>query len=135
MNEVPFKVLYDGQCPFCRREVEWLTRWDRYGRLVTEDITDPSFRAETYGLTQEEVMGVMHGVLPDGRIVRRVEAIQEAYRAVGLGWVVAPLSWPVLGWLADIAYGMFARNRMALGRIFGRGCNESCSTSARHQPP
>ena len=129
MNDGPFKVLYDGQCPFCRREVEWLKRRDRHGRLVTEDISSPDFQAEPYGLSQTQVRGVMHGVLPDGRIVRRIEAIREAYRVVGLGWLVAPLSWPILGWLADIAYGVFARNRVALGRLFGRRCEGPCETS------
>ena len=129
MNENPFKLLYDGQCPFCRREVEWLRRRDRAGKLVAEDISDPGFRAETYGLSQAEVMAVVNGVLPDGRIVRRLEAIREAYRVVGLGWLVAPLSWPVVGWLADRAYGVFARNRVALGRLFGRQCEGSCKTA------
>ena len=129
MNDGQFKLLYDGQCPFCRREVEWLMRRDRRGRLVAVDISSPNFHAETYGLIQTEVMAVMHGVLPDGRIVRRMEAIREAYRTVGLGWLVAPLSWPVVGWLADIAYGVFARNRVALGRLFGRRCDGSCKTS------
>jgi predicted DCC family thiol-disulfide oxidoreductase YuxK len=128
MNNRPFKLLYDGQCPFCRREVEWLKRRDRRGNLVTEDISSQDFHAEAYGLSQAEVMAVMHGVLPDGRIVRRVEAIQAAYRSVGLGWIVAPLSWPIIGWLTDKAYGMFARNRLRLGRMFGGRCEGSCTT-------
>ena len=120
MNEGQVKLLYDGECPFCRREVEWLQRRDQHGRLVVEDISDPDFHSENYGLSQKEVMGVLHVISPDGRIVRRVEAIREAYRVVGLGWLVAPLSWPVVGWLADRAYGVFARNRVVLGRLFGR---------------
>ncbi len=128
MNDRQFKLLYDGQCPICRREVEWLKRRDRHGNLVPEDISAPNFHAEAYGLSQTEVMAVMHGVLPDGRIVRRVEAIREAYRVVGLGWMVAPLSWPIIGWLADRAYGIFARNRVALGRLFGRSCDGFCKT-------
>ena len=129
MNDGPFKLLYDGQCPFCRREVEWLKRRDKRGRLVVEDISSPNFHAEAYGLSQTEVVAVMHGVLPDGRIVRRIEAIREAYRAVGLGWMVAALSWPIIGWLADRAYGVFARNRLTLGRLVGRTCDGSCKTS------
>ena len=124
-----FKLLYDGQCPLCRREVAWLKLHDREGRLATEDISDPAFRAEKYGLTQDAVMGVMHGVMPDGRIVQRVAAIREAYRTVGLGWIVAPLTWPVIGWIADRAYGVFARNRVLLGRLFGRSCDGPCKTS------
>lgn len=128
MDNPSFKLLYDGQCPFCRREIEWLKRHDRNGRLATEDIADPAFRAEMYGLAQDAVMGVLHGIMPDGRIVRRVDALREAYRTVGLGWIVAPLSWPVIGWIADRAYGVFARNRVALGRLFGRNCGGSCGT-------
>ena len=63
MNDGPFKLLYDGQCPFCSREVAWLKRWDRTGRLVAEDISSQDFHAETYGLSQTEVMGVLHGIL------------------------------------------------------------------------
>lgn len=129
MSDPSLTLLYDGKCPFCRREVEWLKRHDRAGRLAIEDIADPAFRAEKYGLTQEAVMGVLHGILPDGRIVKRADAIQEAYRAVGLGWLVAPLSWPIIGWIADKAYGIFARKRMAWGRLWGRDCDGACSVS------
>lgn len=138
MSETRYKLLYDGECPLCRREVEWLKRRDRTGRLAIEDISDPGFHAEAYGLTQEAVMSVMHGILPDGRIVRRVEAICEAYRAVGLGWLVSPLRWPGVRWLADVAYGVFARNRVSLGRLFGRSCDGACKTAKslteRHPP-
>ena len=102
MPEQRYKLLYDGQCPFCRREVEWLRRRDRDGNLALEDIADPGFDPAQYGLTREEVMGVLHGVLPDGRVVRRVEAIRQAYRAVGLGWLVAPTRLPLVRW-ASIA--------------------------------
>jgi len=133
MHEKSIKLLYDGECPFCRREIEWLKRRDAHGKLLAEDITSREFHAESYGLSQAEVMGVLHGVLPDGRIVRRVEAIREAYRAVGLGWLAAPLSWPIFGWLADRVYGVLARNRMAIGRLIGRRCEGSCRTPG-HEP-
>jgi hypothetical protein len=38
-----FKLLYDGECPFCRGEVEWLKRRDRAGGLATEDIAALGF--------------------------------------------------------------------------------------------
>jgi len=119
MNQWEFKLLYDGQCPFCRREVNWLQRRDRQGRLAVEDISAPDFAASNYGLTQAEVMGVMHGVFPDGQIVRKVAAFREAYRVVGLGWLLAPTRWPGLRWVADRFYEWFARNRVAIGSYFG----------------
>jgi predicted DCC family thiol-disulfide oxidoreductase YuxK len=131
MKDRQFKLFYDGQCPFCRREIAWLKRRDHDGRLVAEDISNPAFRAESYGLTQAAVEKVIHGVLPDGRIVSRVEALREAYRAVGLGWLAAPTAWPVVSWFADRAYGIFARNRVALGNLLGRSCHGSCKTAVR----
>jgi predicted DCC family thiol-disulfide oxidoreductase YuxK len=122
MPEGRFKLLYDGECPFCRREVEWLRRRDLNGNLALEDIADPGFDPAQYGLTREEVAGVLHGILPDGRVVRRVEAIREAYQAVGLSWLVAPTRWPIVRWVLDVMYGIFARNRIRWGRLLGRGC-------------
>jgi predicted DCC family thiol-disulfide oxidoreductase YuxK len=118
-----FRLLYDGQCPFCRREAEWLARRGRKGRMELVDISDPQFEPGRFGVTREEVHAVLHGILPDGRMVRRIEALQEAYRAAGLGWLAAPLSWPGIHWLADKFYGLFARHRVRLGRLFGRAAD------------
>src|SRR5471030_619073 len=122
MNGWRFKLLYDGECPFCVREMRWLQRRNRHGRLAFEDISSPDFDPSKYGLTHGEVMGVMHGVFPDGRIVRKVEAIRQAYRVVGLGWLLAPTGWPVLRPVFDRLYVLFARNRISIGQIFGRSC-------------
>jgi predicted DCC family thiol-disulfide oxidoreductase YuxK len=119
MSDWQFKLLYDGQCPFCRREAQWLQRRNHQGRLAFEDISAPDFDASRYGLTQAQVMGVMHGVFPDGRIVRKVAAFREAYRLVGLGWLLAPTTWPGLNWLSNCFYECFARNRMTIGKYFG----------------
>ena len=113
------KLLFDGQCPLCRREVAWLKRRDRDGKLAMEDISVPSFDATIYGLTQTEVTGVMHGIFPDGRIVTRVAVFREAYRLVGLRWLIAPTEWPGLCWLTDRFYEWFARNRVKIGSWFG----------------
>jgi predicted DCC family thiol-disulfide oxidoreductase YuxK len=128
-----FTLLYDGDCPFCRREVDWLKRQDRQGMLSLEDIGDPAFDPSKYGLTREEVSSVIHGITPDGRVVRRMEAICEAYRAVGKGWLMAPTGWPGLRAVSDAAYGVFARNRIALGRWFDPSCRRqgACRTPSR----
>ena len=127
MNQWRFKLLYDGECPLCLREARFLARRNCNGRLAFEDITAPGFDALVYGTTREELMGVIHGVFPDGRLIQRVSVFREAYRAVGLGWVLAPTAWPGLHWLADLGYEWFARNRMAIGKLFGRPCDsETC---------
>jgi predicted DCC family thiol-disulfide oxidoreductase YuxK len=122
MSPWRFKLLYDGECPFCRVEAHWLSRLDRHGRVALEDIAAPDFDPARYGATLPELMGALHGVLPDGRKVTGVAAFREAYRAMGLGWVVAPTGWPVLRQLFDLLYVVFARYRVRLGGLFGRRC-------------
>ena len=62
----------------CRREATWLERRSKNGALVLEDISAPGFDAARFGKAQAELMGVMHGVFPDGRIVTKVAAFREA---------------------------------------------------------
>ena len=122
MSNWQVKLLYDGDCPFCRREVAWLRRHDRHRRLALEDISALGFDPAWYGLSWQEVRGVLHGVLPDGRVLCRVEAIREVYRAVGLGWLVAPTRLPGVSSIFDRAYDAFARNRGWLGSLLEPSC-------------
>ena len=122
--------MFDGQCPFCALEAGWLKRRDTNGHLAFEDISKPEFDPSQYGLTLNEVMGVMHAVLPDGRVVTKLEVFRQAYRQIGLGWLLAPTRWPIIRWIADAGYELFARYRVPLGRLMGtRNCQSgSCTT-------
>lgn len=125
MNQWEIKVLYDGQCPFCRREAA-LLRWLDGGRrrLLLEDITGPGFDPGRYGTTLEQAMGQIHGVLPNGRVVKGMEVFRRAYDAVGLGWLLAPTNWPILRRFFNSGYAWLARNRLWLSGRFG-GCHSS----------
>jgi len=116
--------------------VEWLGRRNRHGRLAFEDISLPGFEASRYGLTQDDVLRVMHGVYPDGRIVTKVAAFRQAYRCVGLGWLLAPTDWPLLRGLFNWGYERFARNRVTIGKFFGgHACPDgSCAVTPRKAP-
>ena len=121
MTEWRFKLLYDGACPFCRREVRWLQRLDGHNHLAFEDVSSPEFEAERYRASREELLSVIHGVFPDGRIVRKLEVFRQD-RVVGMRWLLAPTGWPVLRLAFEGLYTLFARYRMPLGRLFGRSC-------------
>ncbi len=125
MNDWRFKLLYDGDCPLCQREARFLQRRNHHGRLAFEDIAAPGFDAKLYHTTQAELMGVIHGVFPDGRIVKKMAVFREAYRAIGLGWLLAATGWPGLRWLFDLGYEWFARHRIGIGKVFGRKCDSA----------
>jgi predicted DCC family thiol-disulfide oxidoreductase YuxK len=124
------RILIDGACPICRREGALLRRLDRgRGRLVLVDITEPGFEPARMDRTMDELMGFIHGVLPDGTIITGMEVFRRAYAAVGWGWLLAPTGWPGLRPVCDRAYRWFARNRL---RLPGRrdACDrDRCRTS------
>lgn len=119
------KILYDGECPLCTREVDMLRRRNGAGLVAFEDIAAPGFDAGVYRLDQATVMGRIHGVLPDGTLVEGMEVFRRAYAGVGLGWLLAPSRWPLLGPLFDAAYRVFARNRL---RWTGRSGAAACDS-------
>jgi len=119
MSQPEFTLFYDGQCPICQKEVAWLTRWNRRGGLGFQDINAEGFDPGQYGKTYDDLMAEIHGVYPDGRIVKAMPAFRAAYRAVGLGCLLAPTGWPLLKPLFDKVYALFAKHRIRLGVHFG----------------
>ena len=70
-------------------------------------------------------MAEIHGVYPDGRIIKGMGVFRETYKAVGLGWLMAPTSWPVLKTLFDFIYKLFAKYRVRLASLIvgDKACN------------
>lgn len=126
------RLLHDGDCPLCAREVAFLRRRDRAGRLAFTDIAAPEFDPRPLGASREQLMARIHAVLPDGTLIDGVEVFRRCYAAVGLGWLVAPTRWPLLAPLTELAYRVFARTRLPLGRLLGRRCVQgSCEIGRR----
>ena len=126
-----FTLLYDGGCPLCRREVTFLAQRDqaRHGeqpRLAFVDIDQADYDPEAHqGVSYAEAMGRIHGIEANGAIVRDLAVFRRAYEEIGLGWLYAPTRWPVVGGLADWAYGLWARLRL---RLTGRpGLEQLCA--------
>jgi len=130
MSEWRFKVLFDGECPFCRLEARWLGYLNRNGHLALEDIAAPDFDPAQYECSLSDLMGTLHGVFPDGRKTQGVETFRQAYRVVGLGWVLAPTGWPGLRLVFDALYVLFARYRVRVGGMLVRRCSgDRCTIS------
>lgn len=109
------KVLYDGECPLCSREIKWLKKKDKHHRMEFIDLTQ---HKSIEGISQEELMKEIHVILPDGKVLKGVDAFYEMYQAIGWGWVWAPAKISFLRPIYKWAYGVFARNRL---RWTGRG--------------
>ncbi|MEL6927165.1 MAG: DUF393 domain-containing protein [Cyanobacteria bacterium J06600_6] len=113
------KLLYDGECPLCVREVNFLTKKDG-GRGIVKfvDIADQDYSPEENGgVDFVTAMGVIHAVLPDGSIIKNVEVFRQVYEQLGMGWVYGITKIPLVGNLADWLYGIWANWRL---KITGR---------------
>ena len=110
------KLLYDGECPLCVREVNFLTEKDA-GRGIVKfvDIASPEFDPQEHGgIDFETAMGRIHAILADGTIIKNVEVFRHVYESLGMGWVYAITKVPGLGLIADWLYGIWADWRLKL---------------------
>ena len=123
MTPFDLEAYFDGACPLCVREVRLLRRMDRRGRVRFVDIAAPGFDAAAVGIPWESLMDRIHARLPDGQIVEGVEVFRRVYGALGWPRAVALTRLPVLSQALDLAYRLFARNRLRLtGRCHDGAC-------------
>ncbi len=110
------ELLYDGECPLCLREVNFLKRRDAGRGLVAfVDIAGDRYIPEAHGgVDFETAMGRIHAVLPDGTVIKNVEVFRRVYEILGMGWIYAVTKLPIIGSIVDWLYGIWADWRLAV---------------------
>ncbi len=109
-------LLYDGECPLCLREVNFLQKKDA-GRGIVKftDIAELDYDpAQNGGVDFETAMGRIHAVRTDGTVIEGVEVFRQVYDALGTGWLYAPTKWPIIGPLVNRLYDLWANKRLAI---------------------
>lgn len=110
------KLLFDGACPLCVREVNFLQKRDAgQGLVAFVDIADLDYDSEAHGgIDFEAAMGRIHAVLPDGSTMVGVPVFRKVYEVLGMGWVYAITKLPIIGPIADFVYDLWADWRLQL---------------------
>ncbi|KAF8105136.1 hypothetical protein N665_0162s0015 [Sinapis alba] len=108
------KMLYDGDCPLCMREVNMLKERNEENRTIKfVDISSNDYSPqENQGLDYKTVMGQIHAIQSDGNVVTGVEAFRRLYEEVGLGWVYTITKFEPIGKVADAVYDFWAKYRL-----------------------
>jgi predicted DCC family thiol-disulfide oxidoreductase YuxK len=102
--------------------VGFLRRRDRLRYVRFTDIAGANFNPAETGRSLDVLMNRIHGRLPDGRMLEGVEVFRHLYAALGWIRLVSISRWPGIAQVLDLAYAVFARNRL---RLTGR-----CDTRA-----
>lgn len=122
------EVFFDGECPLCSREIAMLRRLDRRARIRFTDIASPAFDPAPVGVSMQTLMDRIHARLPNGELIEGVEVFRRLYAAVGFGFFVAISRLPIVSALLELAYRVFAKNRL---RLTGRCRDDVCARPAR----
>jgi predicted DCC family thiol-disulfide oxidoreductase YuxK len=121
-------VLYDGDCGFCRRSVDWALRRDRDRRLTATPIQSPMGDFLLADLTPEQRLREVHLIDDDGRRSSGGAAVKDVLWALpssrGLARVVS-----VSPRMTQLGYRFVANRRAFFGRLRSprgvRGSRES----------
>lgn len=122
------EVFFDGECPLCLREINFIRWLDSSDQLRFTDITSSEFSPDALGIDMRTLMAEIHGRKASGEIITGVEVFRQLYGNVRRGhFLFGPLAWfsraPVISHVLDWFYQVFAKNRL---KLTGRCSNANC---------
>jgi predicted DCC family thiol-disulfide oxidoreductase YuxK len=112
-------LFYDGQCPLCVAEIEFLQSRSTKEQLAFVDVTQTGFEAAGHNISCDAAMAQIHGRTADGQVLVGVPVFAAAYKLARLpvlAWVLSR------AWLMPVlqpAYVFFAKHRQAISRRIG----------------
>jgi len=117
----PALLLWDGDCGFCRRSVEWAERHDRahaFRAVPYQQAPSPPMTPELRAACARAV----HVVTPEGVVLRAGRACLWVLERTGHPVLSRVLGSPPLVWAVELGYWLVARNRQLASRVlFRRG--------------
>ena len=110
-------VWFDGACPLCRREIAFLKRLDRRGRIAFIDVA-PDDAVEACPIDRANLLARFHARETGKSLVSGAAAFGVVYRQVPwLSPIGQLMRIPPLLWVAERAYRAFLRVRPRLQRL------------------
>ena len=115
MNTTKLTIFFDGDCPLCLREVDFLQSRNKKAYLEFININCSDFDLYiNHEITYKKAMERIHALRSDGSLIKDIEVFQEAYELIGLGWVYAPTKLPIINKLVEFLYGLWAKYRLKI---------------------
>lgn len=126
-NERCRTIIFDGECPFCQRQMAWIASRAVPGDFDFVPRQTPGLTERFPFLAQSDFNSGLRLVLPDGTLRVGADGVYEIVRRLPrwrrLAWLYRV---PVLHALAKLVYAWIARRRQSLARTCE---DERCETS------
>ena len=106
--------LYDGACPLCLRETNFLKKKDAKKVINFIDISNNYIPENFKNISYKQAMSNLHGILGSGEIIFGVDVLAYSYELVGLGWIYFPTKLPILSEFIRFLYKYWAKYRLEL---------------------
>lgn len=110
-------IFYDSYCPLCSAEINQLKAYDSNNQLSFEDIHAVDFVQRYPYIDKVEANKLLHGQLSNGDMIYGLDVTCMAWKTVGKHRWLSILRWPVIRWLSDRAYLLFARHRNTISSL------------------
>ena len=109
-------VLYDGECPFCRKSVSILRTLDTRQRLDIRDCRNPdNIPPAASSIPAKRFLDEMHLVAPSGKVYSGFKAFRWMAGRMPLTMLLWPLLFiPGVPWIGQKAYLWIAKHRYEL---------------------
>jgi len=112
-------LIWDGQCGFCQRSIEWVRARDRDGLfrpLPYQEAPSPPMTPELYERARRAVQVIM----PDGSVLAAGMAAAFVLEKLGYRRLARFMRWRWIAPVTEWGYRWVARNRGWLGRLVFR---------------
>ena len=122
--------LYDGSCPLCLKETNFLKTKDTKKFINFVDISVNYIPENFENISYKKAMANLHGILGNGKIIFGIDVLAYSYELVGLGWIYFPTKLPILSDFIRFLYKYWAKYRL---KLTGRDNLEICESKCKIQ--
>ena len=129
--KIKLTFLFDGGCPLCLRETNFLKKRNFSNQILFIDINSKDYDQSLFcNISYSKAMSNLHGIMENGEIIRALDVLAYSYELVGLGGVYYPLKIKFLSPILRLVYRYWAKYRL---QITGRSDIEKLCTSQCEQ--
>lgn len=112
-------MFYDGLCPLCQAEIQFLSSRNHAGLLSFVDIHSVQYSPEKIGVSCSQALAAMYAQYDDGELISGVDVFSAAYARANLPFLAWLFSRSLLQPILRCGYHFFAKHRHTISDIFG----------------